>query len=277
MSSHLTKKYLPLSTVARDPEERRRLEALCRLGKLDSKPLGKEWLLAENEVDYGRDLARGFSFPDLLPLAKTAAVLLLLVLGSLFLPQVKKQISQLTNTQAPVGGPMLLAAVSPVFDRVTLSLAELQTDWFNLWRFITSESFYYRERLRLAWSNFGGGEANPTLDPATEVTVVTPKTDLKDVDRETIKAEIKRELLAEIERVATSQGQGGGSKQGLVAFPASGDPAKDALTREIIKEAFSNEVSVRLDASGRAGVITPVFQDTGTGDYLFLITPIKGE
>ena len=270
MAEEIHKKYIPLEHAARNQADLRQLEKLCVQGKLDAKKLKREWFLAANDLSYAQELARGFNFPDLLPLAKSATVILLILGGGWLFGHSLRQVQGWQNPKAPVGPEVMLAAAEPVFERVTLSLADLYGEWQDFLKFVSSEIFYYNYRLRTAWSNFGGKKEPPavtaiTLNPNTTVT-----------DKETLKNEIKKELLAEIERVSNlPPNSDGGNNQGLVVFPSTGDPKKDALTQEIIKEAFSSEISLQVDSSGRAGIITPVFQNTNNGNYLFLITPIQ--
>ena len=82
-------------------------------------------------------------------------------------------------------------------------------------------------------------------------------------------AELKEELLREM--TASSTGQ----HQGVVVTKSSGDPATDAVTVKNIQEAFSDDVTVELDASGKSGIIRPVFLSGKTQEYLYIMVPLE--
>lgn len=86
--------------------------------------------------------------------------------------------------------------------------------------------------------------------------------------------EIKQDVKSVLRLLNRQQVTNNGS-QGLIVVPSSGTVSGDATLKADIASRFSDPVEVKLDGSGKAGVITPVFSTSGEGDYLFLLTPVK--
>ncbi len=125
----------------------------------------------------------------------------------------------------------------------------------TLWDIISSFISMSFGLIQNNWKSFVSG------DSAAE--------QLSPLDREALKAELKEELLREM--TASSTGQ----RQGVVVTKSSGDPTTDAVTVKNIQEAFSDEVTVELDASGASGVIRPVFLSGKTQEYLYIMVPLE--
>ncbi len=62
-----------------------------------------------------------------------------------------------------------------------------------------------------------------------------------------------------------------------VAIVPSTDPSSDENTKTKLKDTFSDEVTVKADKSGTAGVITPVFKKADGDDFLYVLVPVKEE
>lgn len=124
-----------------------------------------------------------------------------------------------------------------------------------LWDIISSFIRMSINLIRHNWGSFVSGS------PTTE--------QLSPLDREALKAELKEELLREM--TASSTGQ----RQGVVVTKSSGNPATDAVTVKNIQEAFSDEVTVKLDVSGTSGIIRPVFLSGKTQEYLYIMVPLE--
>ncbi len=138
----------------------------------------------------------------------------------------------------------------------TASLLDIPLNTLRaLWDIISSFVRMSIDLIRHNWGSFVSG------DSATE--------QLSPLDREALKAELKEELLREM--TASSTGQ----HQGVVVTKSSGDPATDAVTVKNIQEAFSDDVTVELDASGKSGIIRPVFLSGKTQEYLYIMVPLE--
>ncbi len=124
-----------------------------------------------------------------------------------------------------------------------------------LWDTISSFARMSIDLIRHNWGSFVSGNS------ATE--------QLPPLDRAALKAELKKELLREM--TATSVGQ----HQGIVVTKSNGDPATDAVTVKNIQEAFSDDVTVELDASGKSGIIRPVFLSGKIQEYLYIMVPLE--
>ena len=58
---------------------------------------------------------------------------------------------------------------------------------------------------------------------------------------------------------------------GIVVLPG----ATSRATIDYVKQAFSDDVSVKLDADKTSGVITPRFSEGGTEAYRFVVVPVR--
>ena len=67
---------------------------------------------------------------------------------------------------------------------------------------------------------------------------------------------------------------GANPNQGVVVVPIDENTNKDATVAKI-KDAFSDEISVKPSADNASGVITPVFKKTKGNDYIYVLVPIK--
>lgn len=61
---------------------------------------------------------------------------------------------------------------------------------------------------------------------------------------------------------------------GIAIFPAS-NPAADEAAKARVISSFSDEVTVRPDQSGAAGVIRPVFKKTNGDDFVYVMVPVN--
>ncbi|MEK7621690.1 MAG: hypothetical protein AAB415_00765 [Patescibacteria group bacterium] len=157
-----------------------------------------------------------------------------------------------------------LASLAAVYDGLWLDLDQL---WFSVRRFtqtVRDNLIYFWQAARGEWRGFMSRE--PPEISATP-SIMDPTT------LENLKAEIKAELFREL----------GGSQNvnlprsvanppGLVVLPSSGSPVSDEALKLELKNSFSDQVEVKFDASGQAGIITPI--NSGE-NYLFILTPLK--
>jgi len=126
----------------------------------------------------------------------------------------------------------------------------------SLWDIIYSFILMSYDLIKHNWNSFVSGDTETTAE-------------LSPIDREALKAELKEELLREM--TASSTGQ----RQGVVVTKSSGDARTDAVTVKNIQEAFSDDVSVELDSSGKSGIIRPVFLSGKTQEYLYIMVPLE--
>lgn len=67
----------------------------------------------------------------------------------------------------------------------------------------------------------------------------------------------------------------GVTPNGIVLSSSTGTNTGDEVLKEKIAGSFSDEVEVKPDKSGTAGVITPVFKDTKGKDFVYVMVPVK--
>ncbi len=63
-------------------------------------------------------------------------------------------------------------------------------------------------------------------------------------------------------------------RDGLVVFPSGGTVSKETAIK-LVKDSFSDEVIVKPDEDGDAGVIQPAFKNGKGGEYIYVMVPAK--
>lgn len=62
---------------------------------------------------------------------------------------------------------------------------------------------------------------------------------------------------------------------GVGVLPSSSSQTADEAAKAKIKNSFSDEVTIRPDQSGTAGVITPIFKKNSINDFIYVLVPVK--
>ncbi len=62
---------------------------------------------------------------------------------------------------------------------------------------------------------------------------------------------------------------------GIAIIPSSNSIKADEEEKIRVRDTFSDEVKVKADDSGTAGIITPVFKKTNGDDFLYVLVPVK--
>lgn len=106
---------------------------------------------------------------------------------------------------------------------------------------------------------------------------LNPKKEISQKDLEEIKKavaeEISKNLQGQVQQAAVTNKT---ASYGAVVVPSTGNATSDAQIKKDLENQFSDDVSVKFDKSGQAGVITPIFENNERGDdYIFLLTPIN--
>lgn len=65
------------------------------------------------------------------------------------------------------------------------------------------------------------------------------------------------------------------SGQGIAVLPSVGSMNADDAEKQKIQNSFSDEVEIRADKSGTTGVITPVFKNTKSKDFIYVMVPVR--
>ncbi|OHA57729.1 MAG: hypothetical protein A2114_02525 [Candidatus Vogelbacteria bacterium GWA1_51_14] len=116
------------------------------------------------------------------------------------------------------------------------------------------------QQIVATWRSFLGGSAGESAD-------------FNPGDRANI-LEIKNNVRAILE-ILSNDGITALPTEGAVVVPSTGDAVTDAELKARIASMFSDQVSVNLDNSRQAGVVTPVFREGVGGNYIFLLTPVN--
>jgi hypothetical protein len=163
-----------------------------------------------------------------------------------------------------VGGLMAASAGVSVSEWYGVAATGL-TSWFlNVRDFI----FAYGQEIGARWRAFLGKDDQLSATATSTVSLDTQtKNDLLE-----IKSGIN-EILQKLNQGAQVTPTGKLPSEGVVVVPKVGS-ATPATLRSKVGGLFSDQVSVQLDESGKAGVITPLFRRGPGEDYLFVLTPI---
>jgi phosphomannomutase len=62
---------------------------------------------------------------------------------------------------------------------------------------------------------------------------------------------------------------------GVAVVPSSDSEYEDEVMKQRIRDSFSDEVQVRPDESGTAGIITPVFRKAKGDDFIYVLVPVQ--
>lgn len=157
-------------------------------------------------------------------------------------------------------GHLLNRLVTPINSLVaqtgSVSLGENTVTWLK-W---PGQWLYgWWQKIVIAWRGFLGGSASESADFNTG-------------DRANI-LEIKNNVRAILE-ILSNDGISALPSEGAVVVPSTGDLTADAELKARIASMFSDQVSVKLDDSRQAGVVTPVFREGVGNNYIFLLTPV---
>lgn len=118
------------------------------------------------------------------------------------------------------------------------------------------------DEIATNWQNF--------LNPQKEIS----QEDLDEI-KKAIADEIAKNLQGQVRQVTANKRT---ASYGAVVVPSSGDASTDEKIKKNLESQFSDEVSIKFDKSGQAGIVTPIFENDERGDdYVFLLTPIESK
>lgn len=274
--NYLEKRFLAAEALARrESLTLANLTAWCERGDLQARQINDQWFINLN--DWEANGSRLISRRVLNPIRVVHSPILLVAVLVFFVviiawtplqDRFRAGSALLTATVGATSHVIVQnsaqARMASVYDGLWIKLERF---WFGidrLTRTIADNLVYFWRQAALAWHKFIG--------PETSTPPLVPEAATLD----TLKAEIKAELLRELGRNEEKNSSVSPSNApGLVVLPASGDPAYDEALKLELKNTFSDRVEVQFDPSGRAGIITPIFR-TGRGDnYLFILTPLN--
>ena len=92
---------------------------------------------------------------------------------------------------------------------------------------------------------------------------------------EEVRAIVKEVAGQEIAKTIDYTSQASTRNAGVVTVPSTGSAQGDAAITQIVKNSFSDQVNVTLDASRSSGIIMPVFRNPTDDEYLFVVVPVK--
>ena len=281
-SNYPEKKFLTVEALARrESLPPAVLTDWCESGEVAGRQIKDKWFvdLADWELKAHRLFDKARSAPSVArsPLLLATALVLFVVMFAT--PPLR---SRFRTENVSLGAAVSVASRTLIQNsaqtRMALVYGNLWIELNHFWRgaghfvqTIGDNLNYFGSQAIDAWRGFFDQEDIPKSETAPLLT-------LDALTLETLKATIKSELLRELGRNASTNGNSSPTSTtapGLVVLPASGDPLSDEKLKLELKNTFSDQVEVEFDSSGEAGIITPIFQ-SGRGDnYLFILTPLK--
>jgi len=266
-----------------------RLVSWCELGDLKARQIGRQWFVDLDDWETKRANFIADFQTSVSPTARSpllSLVLILLLIGIIswhpFADRFREGSRVLTAavgaTAQNISSTQTQVKMASVYDGLWIRLERL---WSNLDQFVqtlgNNLTYFWNQAIE-AWAGFVGSEKTGSEIANFVATTTAPAAlTLDAVTLQNLKAQIKAELLRELEpgiqKIAVPSSPP--DTAGLVVLPSSGDPARDEAIKLELKNSFSDQVEVKFDQSGQAGMITPIFR-TGRGDnYLFILTPLK--
>ncbi len=270
-ASSSEKKYLSLERAGKlVGADSVSLKMWCDHGEVGgAKKIGPDWFVPEDSLlSLGELASERRHVPIPLPV-KHALLSVLLLVGAVAGFQFFNQPAVREDLGRGVEVVSQSAQTAQAFDEVGNGLG---LAWRRLSDFLVTignNISYYLGQIGEAWGNWWQDDEQANKDA------------LKEEIRAELKLEFEQELQAIVNQI-NNLGTTGGSKAtfnpdtGVVLVPSTGEPGSDQAIKNQLKNMFSDEVQVEFDASGQAGVITPIYPSGPSSDrYVFILTPIK--
>jgi hypothetical protein len=277
---------------------------LCRLGKLECKMIGRSWFVSEESVikhreavamdlNSKKDVAENDIQNISLVVFDTgtfATVSLLLLEAPKSAPSLF--VSPVFNSNfSPISTPIAVAqfsaptvSVSQISNSAVLSSDTKSTTNNSFKKFAFASALFVFAFIFIFKSFVFIPDSNKSNSVASVISVT------KEITSELVKAFsmipyfasnlfdhgsiYDKQKLAEVENPPpeSSQGEQFG---GLAVVPSSQTVQGDELIKKKIRDSFSDEVEIKPDESGTAGVITPVFRKVKGNDFVYVMVPVK--
>lgn len=256
--------------------DRRLLTRLCRVGRLECQRVGEEWYIAEAEVlrlvEGKVDLRVSKIAPARLQRSLVEFLAIILLVAGLTVAGQTVKASAFFESLHETFRPAALGSFATELESLVGAITgSAQVSWSD----VPATWDYIRDRAATNWRDFLG--MTPPPSAPLPFASSTASTTLPSLNAEAVEEFINAQVESEIRSLygAFTSGRGaGGQAGGLVVVPTTGDRAADELLKERIRRAFSDRVTVEFDPGGTTGVITPIFQQAPSREYLFLLTPI---
>lgn len=215
---------------------------LCRLGKLESRMVGKSRFVSEKSLlTHCVTIAQEAALEEA---KKNIAPVIAPVLSSINISPVKIKIAEPVSD---VVYPKKVTFDKPrersntlsitYFSKLSILFVILALATLFIFQYLfTSEIFTNTSAPKLAANLFSGG--------------------------------VEQDVVVEVEKSPPIF-------NGVAVTPSSGSVSQDDALREGIRDSFSDEVIVRPDKSGTAGVITPVFRKAKGEDFVYVLVPVN--
>lgn len=288
---------------------------LCRLGKLECKMIGRSWFVSEESVikhreavaldlnskkedDFKLNSVQAFDTN----LVFTVSLLLLqapaqapksesvLFISPVFISEVPKVSYVSPISVSSVSSPSISESQILTPSNSSVIASDIKFKISNDFKKLTLVSTLFVLAFVLIFQTFvfvaEPNKSNTVTSTASVISVA------KEITSELVKAFsmipyfasnlfdhgsiYDKEKLAEVEKPppeSSTSGQFGG----VAIVPSSETVQGDELIKKRIRDSFSDEVEIRPDASGTAGVITPVFRKVKGNDFVYVMVPVNNQ
>lgn|GEM_PF-1686353 len=255
---------------------------LCRAGKLDCKMVGRSWFVTEESLIAHRESILDTPEEKITKVVKNQISVVTVPVQSEnkfeyvpektpLLPELRKRVP--AHFSIPVlsrQGASVRAAFSynPIVVTVIVFIFTFSSLLFTNSFSNISDSASRSGQLSAASTSVGSAMYDVVekfMNALLELTDFSPKTIVENVP--TSRIVVAPSAVPSVEPFANFNGIG--------VLPSTMSTTTDEAAKLKIRNTFSDEVTVRPDQSGTAGVITPVFKKTDGKDFVYVLVPVK--
>ena len=285
---------------------------LCRAGKLDSKIVGRSWYVTEKSIidhksnvgDSLKEKAKRVIKPTT---SKVSDPILTPILTPIVSPVVVEsnlllEVPKIKSTPSHVSSVSSISPASPIsFVPQTFAAPEYLSKSFLSTRSYLGYQFNYSSNLKKL--SLGLGVLVIAIIFLFQSSILNPIFS-NQIPKNTSVASVSsasKELVSELFSLFSSLPKLAMSIftntpdaseslvalkppepppptfNGLAVVPSTKSLVKDEELKRKIRESFSDEVQVKPDKSGTAGVITPVFRKAKGDDFVYVLVPVSNE
>lgn len=258
---------------------------LCRAGKLECKMVGRSWFVTEESIKKHQTLvaqdADQKTHEDIQPVPKKEETLVLEVpviqavapvqvqplVKSIFQPPARINyhvsfVPQVFALPYSISESYLFAPTHPKSKPFTFSFTKVS---LGVAVFVISLFFIFP-----SFFNFNSFLKVTSIQSSASVISATQEIAGKIISFARGLFNSKGATVAKMENPSSGF-------NGLAVTPSSNSEAQDAVIKQKIRDSFSDEVQVKPDESGTAGIITPVFRKAKGDDFVYVLVPVNNQ
>ncbi len=270
---------------------------LCRAGKLECKMVGRSWFVTEESLKKHQfsvisdDDVEAADVPLPVPKKEETLVLEVPVVSSPVVPVlVPAPAPVVVKSPVQVPSPVRVSFVPHTF-ALPYSFSQSYLFAPTYRRAISSSSGFSFPFVRLTFaagvfavafffmfqSMLFPGSISRNISSGMTASIVsaTQETLGKIISFFTAIPELARTIFTSEPNVVVKADLPSPEFNGLAVVPSSDSVDGDEVIKQKIRDSFSDEIQIKPDESGTAGVITPVFRKAKGDDFIYVLVPIN--